>query len=269
MSKNPSTSVRFSTVVDIQRFPSAPEADQVKNRYTDLYGAEPEDRGGWYHPADWGRTSYVLSRLRHGPEFLDVGVGAGQFMNMVAVSGMFERITALDPTRFRKYTEMTEGVTRFDRSIADTRLPDDAFDTVTCMEVLEHIPTDVFEAGLAELRRVCRGQLLMTVPFKEPPPMSKGHVRRFNEGDIEEIFPEGHYTILDRPKRPWILIEERFDGSEPDAVRIALDSRNHEIAVLQQRIETLNSRKMLRLADWAARQARNARRAVRSVAKRS
>jgi SAM-dependent methyltransferase len=47
-----------------------------------------------------------------------------------------------------------------------TRLPtpDDAFDLVLAIEVLEHIPSP--DAALAELARVCSGTLIASVPFE-------------------------------------------------------------------------------------------------------
>ena len=46
------------------------------------------------------------------------------------------------------------------------RLPfDDAdFDVVTALETLEHLPPDSIPTAIAELRRVCRGYLLATIP---------------------------------------------------------------------------------------------------------
>lgn len=43
----------------------------------------------------------------------------------------------------------------------------DSFDGLVCMEVLEHLPLPVFEKALAELVRVTRRYLLITVPYCE------------------------------------------------------------------------------------------------------
>jgi SAM-dependent methyltransferase len=50
------------------------------------------------------------------------------------------------------------------------RLPfDDAsFDAVTALETLEHLPPEAIPVALAELRRVCRGYLLATIPSFGP-----------------------------------------------------------------------------------------------------
>lgn len=242
--------------VDVQRLTPCREAISVRTAFEERFGREPENRGGWFHPADWGRTTCVLGRLEPGAKVLDVGVGAGQFVNMLAASGKFDEVTGLDRTRFNKYSEF-HPIRRFDGSVAELPFPDDEFDSVTCMEVLEHVPAEVLEAGLGELRRVCGRQLLMTVPYDEPEPMSKGHVRRFTDADLVEMFPHASFTILDRPRKPWVLIEERFD----DAGRpIAVDPSRQRIAQLEREIARLRERRSLRAADWVGWQWRRARR---------
>ena len=51
--------------------------------------------------------------------------------------------------------------------VADVRhipVPDGAFDTVTCCEVLEHLPFTEVVPALVELRRVARRRLVLSVP---------------------------------------------------------------------------------------------------------
>ena len=199
----------FTTSVPIRRVPLSPLVASVEADYVERFGPRPDHRGGWYHGDDWARISFVLDALDGGGRFLDVGLGAGQFINAVARTRRYETVVGADPVRFGKYVELEPGIVRHDESIAALPFADDSFDVVTCMEVLEHLPTDVFAPGLAELRRVCRGQLLMTVPFEEPMPLSPSHVRRFTAADIAELFPTATAVLLDRPRMPWALLEER------------------------------------------------------------
>ena len=53
----------------------------------------------------------------------------------------------------------------------------------------------------------------MTVPFEEPTPLSPSHVRRFTADDIGELFPTATVVLLDRPRMPWALMEERSGPS--------------------------------------------------------
>ncbi len=53
-------------------------------------------------------------------------------------------------------------------SVLTLPYPDAAFDLVICMEVLEHLPEELVPAAVAELRRVTRGPLLVSVPTYGP-----------------------------------------------------------------------------------------------------
>ena len=176
------------------------------------------DPRGWYHCDDWNRVSYVAEVLRPGSDFFDVGVGAGQFVNILAPSGGFRFVVGVD-THFTKYTE------------------------------------------------------LMSLPFWEPEPISKTHVRRFEAADIRELSPDATFTLLDRPQKPWMLIEERFDGTTPAAVGEASmqpesvtgsgDARDATIARLRAEVESLKNRKVVRFADLLGHVARRLRRWLR------
>lgn len=84
------------------------------------------------------------------------------------------------------------------------RLPfaDRSFDIVICTEVLEHLSENVLARGVAELARVTRRYLLISVPFKQRvwnelyrcPDCghvcnTMGHVRFLDETDLDRLFP--------------------------------------------------------------------------------
>ncbi len=262
-----------ANLLKVSDLKSSGVADRVRQRYEEEFGEPPEQPGGWYRPDDWKRTSFVLERLRPGGLLLDVGAGAGQFANMLASTEQWNSVTALDHTRFGKYREYFDGMHRTDASIVELPFDDDHFDVVTCMEVLEHVPDEVLRPGIAELRRVCRGQLVMSVPFQEQEPVSKGHLRRFEPEDISEFFPDGHLTVLTRSRMPWMIIEERLDGSvvaapergEDTEFETSTTKHQRRIAHLEAEIERMSSRKSIRLANNFGRALRAVKRRARSL----
>jgi 2-polyprenyl-3-methyl-5-hydroxy-6-metoxy-1,4-benzoquinol methylase len=255
----------------VDKYPVSELVASVRVDYETKFG-EPAGRpAGWYRPDDWHRVSYVTDLLRPGGDALDVGVGAGQFLNLLARSGKFRSVVGVDKTTYKKYTQLEPNMSTLKGDIANLQFEDNSFDVVTCMEVLEHIPSEVFLAGLAELRRVCRGQLIITVPFREPEPISRFHVRRFEAADILELFPDASYTLLERPRMPWIMMEERFDGTIPgtggnQAVTLASttgDDDNRDTTIAWLRAQARKNRHVLRAARLIRRGARRVRSRLR------
>jgi SAM-dependent methyltransferase len=219
--RNFATADPFHGVVHLRSMPLEPEVVATRLRYIEEFGADPENRGGWYHDDDWQRISFVLRSLRSGSTFLDVGCGAGQFLKAVALTGRFSELHASDPTRFTKYREYEPGIERAFDSVHELPYDDDSFDVVTCMEVLEHVDDDIFEPAIVELQRVCRGQLIVSVPYQEPEPISRTHQRRFEADDIRRTFPGWDRVLLDRPRMPWAMAELWCGaGSEVSSVRL-------------------------------------------------
>ncbi|MEO0494859.1 MAG: class I SAM-dependent methyltransferase [Actinomycetota bacterium] len=230
----------FRSHVPLANVPIRDEVAEVQRRFIERYGEDPDDKGGWYHDGDWYRISFVLGSLRPGGRFLDIGLGAGQFINAVAATGWFDEVRGADPTTFRKYVEFYDGIERTSDGVASLPYPDDHFDVVTCMEVLEHVPTEVFWAGIDELRRVCRGQLIMSVPYEEPEPISRSHVRRFEAADVLEAFPGPDRILLDRPRMPWAMMEEWHGPAPAPASSLRLTAAEHGGTAVRTRAPSTN-----------------------------
>jgi SAM-dependent methyltransferase len=112
--------------------------------------------------------SRLLSEVAQlGPQtVLDAGCGEGHVTEWLtealprgAITGLEGRAAALDAFRARNPSaRAVEG------DLTSTPFDDDAFELVVCTEVLEHLPDPC--AALRELARVCRGHLLLTVPYE-------------------------------------------------------------------------------------------------------
>lgn len=124
---------------------------------------EIDDRHWWYR----GRRRVIHAQLerlalRPGLDILDAGCGSGRTMDELrrygTVSGFDLEPAGVEAARSRGHGDV--GVARLE----ETGRPDDAFDLITCLDVIEHTSDDV--VSLRELRRVARSgaHLLVTVP---------------------------------------------------------------------------------------------------------
>lgn len=117
-----------------------------------------------------GRLEFLARRLRPGVRALNIGVGNGALERMAVRKGV--DIWSLDPSdraiaSLRKELRLGEKAQAgFCQSMP---FPDAHFDVVMMSEVLEHLDDEVFEATLAEVRRVLRpgGRFIGTVPARE------------------------------------------------------------------------------------------------------
>lgn len=218
---------RLSGIVDeLYRSLVGPPTRTVRLEEVELRAMEPvlaalRDRLGDEGAAhlrrdDYARWSFVADMIpADAGSLLDVGVGLGQFVNAMAARGGIGRIVGVDIKPHGKFTRLHDGFQMDYVSIADLPYADREFDVVTCMETIEHLPNGVFERGVAHLRRVCKKQLIVTVPFREEK-LSPGHLRRFDLDDLQRLFPSGTITLLRRkgrnaaPATFWAVVEERL-----------------------------------------------------------
>jgi SAM-dependent methyltransferase len=94
---------------------------------------------------------------------LDFGCGAGGLVTALRAQGVDARGLEIDEPIKHEY--LMDGLAPF-VTYYDGQFPaphaDESFASVTCCEVLEHIPD--YEAAVAEMRRLTRDRLLVTVP---------------------------------------------------------------------------------------------------------
>lgn len=187
--------------------------EQFEEAYLDQFGVR--SGRGLYKSADWRRLEFATRLIPSDcKSVLDVGVGPGAFLNYLALSDRFERVTGIDKRRYSKFVELAPDLDYQIMDVGKISFPDDSFDMVFCMEVLEHLDSKTLEAGLASLRRVTRKKLVMTVPFDEPLPLPSYHLQHFDEQRIRATFPDAEIFLVHRSNKqstwPWAVLIEEF-----------------------------------------------------------
>lgn len=194
--------------IHIDKYALGETTRSVRAGYRRVQRAQAE-KAGIYKPKDWARMSFVLDETVKAGSVLDVGPNRGQFPNLLAESHQFSRVVAVDVRKNPKFVNLHPGAIEYlAMSVAELDFPNDAFDVVTCLEVLEHLEPDILQKGLRELRRVCKKQLIVTVPYAESFPLYRSHKRRFVDADFLELFPNGAFTLLRSAASQWMLVEE-------------------------------------------------------------
>lgn len=92
---------------------------------------------------------------------LDVGCGNGAFLN--ALPDRYKAV-GLDSSKEALKHVRAETVLG---DMANLPFEDASFDVVACLEVLEHLPFNVFEKALEEIQRVSRKYIIVSVPNGE------------------------------------------------------------------------------------------------------
>jgi 2-polyprenyl-3-methyl-5-hydroxy-6-metoxy-1,4-benzoquinol methylase len=188
----------------------------IKHRFEQEYQSR-YGRGhkkGLYNLDDWLRISFCQQYIRsNSGSILDVGVGPGALLNVLHSDKYFSQVTGIDIRHYTKLVKLYEDLDIQIMNVTEMTFSDNEFDTVVCMEVLEHIGHEQFIKALKQLRRVTAKCLFMTVPFCESLPLSPYHKLRFDFNDINFYFPNGKYYLLVRRKGvPWMVIVEYFEN---------------------------------------------------------
>jgi SAM-dependent methyltransferase len=157
-----------------------------------------EDRHWWYR----GRRRIVLDELARVPSArggraLDAGCGSGRLLDdlarLAAVSGLELSEESVAVARARGHADVVAG------AVEALPWPDETFELVTCLDVIEHTPDD--RVTLRELRRVLRpgGHLLVTVPAYQAlwsrHDVVNRHYRRYNRRMLRAAAGEAGLTV--------------------------------------------------------------------------
>jgi SAM-dependent methyltransferase len=136
----------------------------------------------------------------------DIGCGNGVFGNFIQRTAKGIAITGVDRSEKALSFVKTDKIAG---DIISIPLDSNSFDCVSCLQVLEHIPNDKYRGALAELVRVSRKYILISVPYKEKIdknisqcPCCKTifnsdlHLRSYDDLTIENLFDEFGFACI-------------------------------------------------------------------------
>ena len=164
-----------------------------------------ERTGQKLYPFKTGKTELprvrrVLSFL-HGIEFetlLDAGSGRGVFLLPFLEEFSHVQVTSLDllDKRVAFLNELSAGgysqLTAYNKNICDQPFPEDNFDVVTLLEVLEHIPE--VEKAVAAAVKMARKYVVVSVPSKEDD--NPEHIHLLTKDILTKLFADAGCTKL-------------------------------------------------------------------------
>jgi len=129
---------------------------------------------------------------------LDVGCGNGAFLKYLEDNCSILRKTGFE----RSQTAIANKVCRSEIIAGSSDriyYPDNSFDVVLALEVIEHLPFGIYESTLKELQRVAAKHIIISVPNRERQRLIKCpycecsfspyfHLRSFNEKNMKTLF---------------------------------------------------------------------------------
>ena len=164
-----------------------------------------ERTGQKLYPFKTGKTELprvrrVLSFL-YGIEFetlLDVGSGRGVFLLPFMEEFPQVQVTSLEllDKRVAFLNELAAGgysqLTAYNKNICDQPFPENSFDVVTLLEVLEHIPE--VEKAVAAAVKMARKYVVVSVPSKEDD--NPEHIHLLTKDILTKLFADAGCTKL-------------------------------------------------------------------------
>jgi SAM-dependent methyltransferase len=162
--------------------------------------------------------SYFLALngyVNEGASVLDVGFGLGYGLSIMAIKAKRVCGVDVDAKAYQYCKDTLVGRNpRLDRlELYDgMHLPfsDAEFDTVTCVDVLEHV--DDYHAFLQELLRVCRRGVFISTPNRRPEytnpngsPKNHWHLREWSFAELNEI-------LVQHGRVDWNFLDGPFEG---------------------------------------------------------
>lgn len=195
--------------VDLKAIPLTAETHALKSKYESMFDVEEVRKR--IPMINWQRAQICSEAMPNAVSIVDIGSGLGEFVNMIAASSKFSSVTSVDVKDYSLWNDFSGRVNRKYVNIFSLK-PDFQSEVVTCFEVIEHLPPEKVNEAVNILRRAATRKLYISVPFKEPLPLYRGHFTRFDEEKITSLFPDAKLTIYGKSEKnnnilAWILCD--------------------------------------------------------------
>jgi len=148
-------------------------------------------------------AEFVLPDVK---SLIDIGCGNGVFLNYLKSKNSHLKLVGVERSKTALSYVTTE---KIQAGIDDIPLSDKVFDCVTCLEVLEHLPCDIYEKSLDELARLSNNYIVISVPYKEvledsynKCPQCRSifnyelHFRSYNDYDMHSLFTSRNFECV-------------------------------------------------------------------------
>lgn len=152
--------------------------------------------------------------------FLDVGCGTGKLLRKLLDNGYEGKGIEVSDAALEKYLDdfVSEGIVK-EGGAENIPFPENNFDAVICLDVMEHLPSFDVDRAIQELVRVCDQYLILTInldnPYEYHPTimnreewegrfLASGKVEQLNEVE-EEIQSK---SDDERPEYEWFVFEK-------------------------------------------------------------
>lgn len=214
--------LRVPNTIALETIRITPDIDWSLRHYRKL-AEQGEVAANHVRTADYRRWSFVYDMIPSGVTLMDIGVGAGQFVNAAGRSQRFESVMGVDYRYGSGLKQVSSHWTLVIQSLAARRIPASlTAQVVTCMECIEHIADPLFDVAVANLKRMATERLIVTVPFEEKLPLPRYHKQRFDMGRLNRLFPGGEVTLITWRETPlWAAVDWRPDAVQSRGARSA------------------------------------------------
>lgn len=138
----------------------------------------------YYRQIDLDRMRYIASLIpKWATTILDIGSHDSTFAMMLQRKHYEALAADIEPS----------GKNMVKCGITHLPFKDNAFSTVTALEVLEHLTSAELKQAVSEIKRVAKHHVIVSVPDSEVP-LGTGHLQFFNSRKLQGLFPYRYYA---------------------------------------------------------------------------